>query len=84
MSVWLGECFKNKFGNYAEVVEWIDEDRSIVVFEDFQTGSKIYSEIENSKLISKKFKSPFDRVINGLGYIGHGEYDPKDFAKCYL
>jgi len=83
MSVWIGECFKNKYENYAEVVEWVDENKSIVVFADFQTGSKVYLEIDNSKLIGRKFKSPFDRVINGLGYVGHGEYTPKDCAKCY-
>lgn len=83
MSVWVGECFKNKYESYAEVVELIDAERSIVVFNDGPTGIKIFLEMENRKLISKKFESPFDRVINGWGYRGHGEYSRKEHAKCY-
>lgn len=71
----VGEITYNKYGTCMEVIEYQDSNHITIKFEDgYITNNKGYREFQIGEVIS-----PYDKTCCGVGYIGVGIYNPKDY-----
>ena len=69
-----GVEFKNKKGYKAKVEKYISWDNVIISFPEGEGGVRIRS----YHLKNGDFKSPFERTISGVGYLGIGKFKVRD------
>lgn len=69
-----GAEFINKNGYKAKVEEYISWDNVIISFPEGEGSIRIRS----THLKNGDFKSPFERTISGVGYLGIGKFKVRD------
>ena len=69
-----GTEFKNKNGYKAKVEKYISWDNVVVSFPEGDGSIRVRS----SHLKNGDFKSPFERTVSGVGYLGIGKFKVRD------
>lgn len=64
----IGEFNYNNNGNKMEIVECISSNNIKVMFENGYIKNTSYKDFKNGSV-----KSPYDRTVYGVGYLGEGE-----------
>lgn len=72
----IGVYGKNKYGSLMKVIKYIDNKNIIVQFDDGYTVPTNWD-----AFVKGKVRNPYDRSINGIGYIGEGNYQPSVMDK---
>jgi hypothetical protein len=73
----VGQVRKNKFGFTMEVVEYSHYDNVLVKFLDFG----ITKRTTWKTFLKGHVKSPYDKSVYGVGYLGEGIYTPIENGK---
>lgn len=71
-----GETNKNTYGSLMTIIEY-ESSKNIIV--EFENGYRVKSRYGDFKKGS--IKSPYDKTIFNVGYLGEGEYKVKDKDK---
>lgn len=66
----IGECFTNKFGDVAKIIEYIDSNHLTIEFQD-EKRATITTNYNNLK--KGDFKNPYGKRVFGIGYIGNAK-----------
>jgi hypothetical protein len=84
MQLYINADYKNRFGSFARLIKIIDDDTVFVEFKNFERQESCTKTIKKSSLIKETFKSPYDKTVYGIGYIGNGPYNSTDHLQCYI
>jgi hypothetical protein len=67
----IGQISKNAYGTEMKIVEYINTKNITVLFENGYKRKTTYTEFKSGEL-----KSPYDKTMYGVGYVGEGEHLP--------
>lgn len=71
----IGCAFTNNLGSTATVIEYIDRDNIVVMFDDKR---KTICTFYANALRKGSFKNPYQPSVFGVGYLGVGKYKASD------
>ena len=76
----LGEINKNTFGTKMKIIEYNGNSKTIVEFQDEYKHRKKCS---YGQFLKGLVKNPYDKTVFGIGYLGEGKYNKKDYCEIY-
>ena len=76
----IGEIGYNKFKTPMKIVEYKNSRHIIVEFQD-EYKAKVHTQYGTFK--NGNIKNPYDKSVFGIGYVGEGMYNKKDYPHIY-
>lgn len=77
----IGEIRENNFGTLMKIVQYNNANDIVV---EFQDDYKIQVHSNYNSFKKKEVSNPYDRTVHGIGYLGVGKYNKKDYSKIYM
>lgn len=74
-----GNLYNSNFGTEYKVIEYIDTNN--IIIEDVKNNYTL--KVRSGNLVRGSVRSPYDRTILGVGFLGVGRYIPKDNTRIY-
>lgn len=75
-----GETCTNNYGSKMKIINYRNKDDISVLFEE---QNYIKNNVKYRAFILGNVKSPYDKSVYGVGFIGEGKYSHKEHPKIY-
>ena len=77
---YLGTIYFNNYGTPMLIVDYKNGGNIII---EFQDEHKVRKQTNMSHILSGDIINPYDKRVQGVGYIGEGKYSKKNDIECY-